>query len=53
MKYSKVKEGKVFLTVPEGRIYDASVFYNPEGELNRDISVSALPGLPESPSKEG
>jgi len=42
MKLKKIREGKINLIVPEGRIYDTSVFYNPEGELNRDISVSAL-----------
>ncbi len=42
MKLKKVQEGKVGLFVPEGKIYDAPVFYNPEGELNRDISVSAI-----------
>lgn len=42
MKMMKIKEGKVKISVPEGRIYDASVFYNKEGEMNRDISVSAL-----------
>jgi len=42
MKLKKIEEGKIRLFVPEGRIYDASVFYNPEGELNRDISVSTL-----------
>lgn len=42
MKLKKVQEGKVRLYVPEGRIYDVSVFYNPEGELNRDLSVAAL-----------
>ena len=42
MKSKKIKEGKIKLTVPEGRIYDASVFYNREGEMNRDLSVSAI-----------
>ena len=42
MKLMKIKEGKVKISVPEGRIYDASVFYNNEGEMNRDISVSAI-----------
>lgn len=42
MKLVKVKEGKIKLSVPEGRIYDASVFYNKAGEMNRDISVSAI-----------
>lgn len=42
MKLQKIQEGKVSVFAPEGRIYDASVFYNPEGELNRDLSVSAV-----------
>jgi len=42
MKLMKIKEGKIKISVPEGRMYDASVFYNKEGEINRDISVSAL-----------
>jgi len=42
MKLKKIQEGKVRFFAPEGRIYDASVFYNPEGELNRDLSVAAL-----------
>jgi len=42
MKLKKIQEGKVKFFVPEGRIYDASVFYNPEGELNRDISIAAI-----------
>jgi tRNA (guanine26-N2/guanine27-N2)-dimethyltransferase len=42
MKFNKIREGDVEIFAPEGRIYDTSVFYNLEGELNRDISVSAL-----------
>lgn len=42
MKLVKTKEGKARLSVPEGSMYDASVFYNKEGEMNRDISVSAI-----------
>jgi tRNA (guanine26-N2/guanine27-N2)-dimethyltransferase len=42
MKLKKVEEGKIKFWVPEGRIYDAPVFYNPEAELLRDISVSAI-----------
>jgi len=42
MKLKKIQEGKIKINVPEGRIYDVSVFYNEEGELNRDISVSSL-----------
>jgi len=42
MKLEKMQEGKINFFTPKGRIYDASVFYNFEGELNRDLSVSAL-----------
>ena len=42
MKLKTIKEGKISLYVPQEKIYEASVFYNPEAELNRDISVSAL-----------
>jgi tRNA (guanine26-N2/guanine27-N2)-dimethyltransferase len=42
MKIESRREGKIAISYPKGRIYDASVFYNPEGEMNRDISVSAL-----------
>jgi len=42
MKLEKIQEGKIIFFAPKGRIYDASVFYNPEGELNRDLSISAL-----------
>jgi len=42
MKLKKVQEGKIKIFVPEGRIYDAEVFYNPEGEFTRDLSVSAI-----------
>jgi tRNA (guanine26-N2/guanine27-N2)-dimethyltransferase len=42
MKLKKIQEGKVNLFAPIGRIYDTPVFYNPEMELSRDISVSAL-----------
>ncbi|MFH1473981.1 MAG: tRNA (guanine(10)-N(2))-dimethyltransferase [Candidatus Aenigmatarchaeota archaeon] len=42
MKLKKVQEGKVKFWVPEGRIYDVPVFYNPEAELLRDISISAI-----------
>ena len=37
-----MQEGKIKFFAPEGRIYDTSVFYNPEGELNRDLSISAI-----------
>ena len=42
MKLQKIQEGKVKIFAPEGRIYDSPVFYNVEGELNRDLSVAAL-----------
>ena len=45
MKFKKIQEGEVKLSVPEGVIYDASVFYNPEGEMTRDISVCAFQEL--------
>ncbi|OGI12099.1 tRNA (guanine(10)-N(2))-dimethyltransferase [Candidatus Micrarchaeota archaeon RBG_16_36_9] len=42
MKLKKIQEGKIKFFTPEGRIYDTSVFYNPEGEMNRDLSISAI-----------
>jgi tRNA (guanine26-N2/guanine27-N2)-dimethyltransferase len=42
MKFKKIQEGDVKISVPEGVIYDASVFYNPEGEMTRDVSISAF-----------
>jgi tRNA (guanine26-N2/guanine27-N2)-dimethyltransferase len=42
MKLKKIEEGKIKFWVPEGRIYDAAVFYNSEAELLRDISISAI-----------
>ncbi len=42
MKTQKIKEGDVVVTVPAGRIYDASVFYNKDAELTRDVSVAAV-----------
>jgi tRNA (guanine26-N2/guanine27-N2)-dimethyltransferase len=42
MKLKKIQEGKVEIFTAEGKIFDASVFYNPEAELNRDISIAAL-----------
>ncbi len=30
------------ITVPEGGVYERNVFFNPEAELTRDISVAAL-----------
>ncbi|MFB6216236.1 MAG: hypothetical protein ABEJ72_04605 [Candidatus Aenigmatarchaeota archaeon] len=41
MSEKVVEEGEVRLEVPEGRIYDQNVFYNPEMELDRNISVCA------------
>jgi len=42
MKLERIQEGKVKIFAPVGRIYDTPVFYNPEMELSRDISISAL-----------
>jgi len=42
MNLKKIQEGKIRFFAPEGRVYDTSVFYNPEGELNRDISIAAI-----------
>jgi len=42
MKLKNVTEGKIKLRIPEECKYDASVFFNPEAELQRDVSVSAL-----------
>ncbi|MFQ6020539.1 MAG: tRNA (guanine(10)-N(2))-dimethyltransferase [Candidatus Aenigmatarchaeota archaeon] len=42
MKLKKVQEGKIKLWIYPGRIYDVPVFYNPEMELSRDISVSCI-----------
>ncbi|NIO44707.1 MAG: tRNA (guanine(10)-N(2))-dimethyltransferase [Candidatus Aenigmarchaeota archaeon] len=42
MKSKKIQEGKINFFAPKGRIYDAPVFYNPEAELTRDISISAI-----------
>ncbi len=38
MKYKEAKEGKVKIILPE----NSSVFFNPEAEMTRDLSVSAL-----------
>lgn len=38
----KIREGKIKLYVPVGRPYEVAVFFNPEAELTRDISVAAL-----------
>jgi len=42
MKLKKIQEGKIKLWIPLEDKYKASVFYNPDGEINRDISVAAL-----------
>src|SRR3990172_6268294 len=42
MKTLNIKEGGTSIYVPREKTYEASVFYNPEAELTRDISVSAL-----------
>lgn len=34
-----VEEGEVEIEVPEGRIYDQNVFYNPKMEFDRNLSV--------------
>ncbi len=36
----KIKEGKVGIEVPEGRIYDKDVFYNPKMKFDRSLSVA-------------
>ncbi len=44
-----IKEGEVSIEIPKSEtIYDASVFYNPEMEFNRNISVSAVSLLKDS-----
>jgi len=42
MKIKAVSEGSVKLKIPAEEKYEASVFFNPEAELQRDLSVSAL-----------
>jgi len=46
LKLKLIKEGNVNLCIPELKEHKISkempIFYNPEGELNRDLSVSAL-----------
>ena len=42
MEVKSVEEGSVKLLVPKGRPWDSAVFYNPEAEINRDISVAAF-----------
>lgn len=42
MKLRKIQEGKIKLWIPLGDKYKAPVFYNPEAELTRDVSVSAI-----------
>ncbi|MBI4015151.1 MAG: tRNA (guanine(10)-N(2))-dimethyltransferase [Candidatus Aenigmarchaeota archaeon] len=42
MEVKNVSEGDIKLIVPKGRPWDSAVFYNPEAEINRDISVASL-----------
>lgn len=42
MKTKEIAEGLVKVDVPEGRIYDAEVFYNPDARFVRDINVAVL-----------
>ncbi|MFH0929226.1 MAG: tRNA (guanine(10)-N(2))-dimethyltransferase [Candidatus Aenigmatarchaeota archaeon] len=42
MKLKKIKEGKAKIWIPMEDKHKASVFYNPEAELLRDLSISAI-----------
>ncbi len=42
MKTKLMKEGQIKFYSTRGRPWDSPVFYNPEAEINRDISVAAL-----------
>lgn len=42
MKLRKIQEGRVKVWISERDTYEAPIFFNPEAELNRDISVCAL-----------
>jgi tRNA (guanine26-N2/guanine27-N2)-dimethyltransferase len=42
MKTQKIKEGKVEFYAPLGNKYETPVFYNPEGTLTRNISISSI-----------
>ena len=42
MKTHKTKEGKIDFYAPIGDKYKTAVFFNPEGKLLRDISISAI-----------
>ncbi|MCD6477330.1 MAG: methyltransferase [Candidatus Aenigmarchaeota archaeon] len=42
MKYRKIREGKVEIFIPDINKYQAPVFYNPDAEFLRDISVAVL-----------
>ena len=42
MKLKKIQEGKIKFWIPLEDKYKAPVFYNPEAEITRDISVSAI-----------
>jgi tRNA (guanine26-N2/guanine27-N2)-dimethyltransferase len=42
MTIQPVKEGKIRIKILPGKVHEAAVFFNPEAEFQRDISVSAL-----------
>ncbi len=42
MRMQVIQEGKIKLKIPTEDKYKAAVFYNPEAELQRDISVAVL-----------
>jgi tRNA (guanine26-N2/guanine27-N2)-dimethyltransferase len=42
MKLKKIQEGKIKFWIPLEDKYKAPVFYNPEAEITRDISISAI-----------
>lgn len=42
MKIQLIQEGEIKLKVPTENKYKAAVFYNPEAEMQRDISISVL-----------
>ena len=41
MKLQKIQEGKVKLWIFKKPVYEYSVFYNPDAEINRDLSIVA------------
>jgi len=51
MRLQKLTEGKIKLAVPTGRPWDADVFYNPEAEMTRDLSVACLQAFQRSNGK--